>query len=593
MTSLFRIHCTRTSTPAYPFGKWARGVVFCVIAGALCGWALVLAVNASYPCQWPSEWDTLRDVGMAQSILDGRYPEDPILLGETLWYNPLTGAIIALAHVLSGLPLYRLSIVIGPYVNLLAPVGIVVLLATLFGRVAALAGLCVLLFAKDPQLPFWVQASYSPWLLAPLYSLGLLFLTLTAYYQGLKTGSLRRHLLAGLLLGITFMAHTAPALVAGGTMSLMLLIETSLSWRRKHEPDANTTLTTQLSRPLLQLPAYFLSLLAVAFIISLPYTWSILLNYRFHVYNPFPSLYAADYVSLEQLPNRLREALNWRNALAIAGVGSLLARRRDAAARFALCWAAVVVLFAVQHYLWQALLARGVVWPSFVPGHHAAIHLSAMRAVLFAAGATALGAAAISGAGAALCAYFGRPPSTAATTMMRYGGATAAAIGAGLALYSANPLSARVDFQAPDAALYHQFHEQGIPMYQWILENTAPDSVFLCEEEVSGMTVVMPAARKIVAPMLLYSNPYVSPEPLFDKQRILFDAIEDGDRATLCDEARHYPSLYLLTREDGVYARHRQVKRLFDKAHSAGGLVVWRMHPCQETSHTESNQTTP
>ena len=171
--------------------------------------------------------------------------------------------------------------------------------------------------------------------------------------------------------------------------------------------------------------------------------------------------------------------------------------------------------------------------------------------------------------------------------------AAIAKIGAGLALYIANPLSARVDFQAPDAALYHQFHEQGIPMYHWILENTAPDSVFLCEEEVLGMTVVMPAARKIVAPMLLYSNPYVPPEPLFDKQRILFAAIEDGDREALCDEARHYPSLYLLTREDGVYARQKQVKTLFDKAHSAGGLAVWRMHPCQEASHTKNAQAVP
>ncbi len=595
MNSLYTItrSCTRGQTPRFlPSVVW---VVFVLAVGLVCGWSLVLAVRASTPCQWPAEWDTLRDISMAQTMLDGRYPEDPILLGETLWYNPLTGALIGLWSRLARVPLHRAAILMGPYVNLLTPLGIVVLLTLLFGRAAALAGLCVVLFAKDPQVPFWVNAAYSPWLLAPLYSLGLLFFLLATYHRALITRSFRLHVLAGLLLGLVFTAHTAPALVAGTTMLLTLLVELYLLWRRtlanNTEGDADSappSPTAQTKNTLWRLPCYFCVLLVIAFVVSLPYTWSILWNYRFQVHNPFPSLFAVDYVSLAQMPDRLREAVNWRNALALVGVGALVMRwRRDTAARLILCWTVAAAAFTVQHYLWQALLARGIVWTAFVPGHHAAIHLSAVRAVLFAVGTTTVGAAAGRGIVHAWGTITDLAAWASAKAQAEHIGAACAAVCAGLALYCANPLTTRVDFQPPDAALYHEYHEQGIPMYQWILEHTETDAVFLCEEEALGMTVVMPAARNLVAPMLLYCNPYVNPAPLFDAKRALLDVIEQGDSTAFCEQARQYPVLYLLTRADNTLLQHTQFDALFEKAHSAGGLVAWRARPCPEKNEAE------
>ena len=67
-------------------GRRTRGNIAAVIlpslvAGVLLGWSLILAWNAVEPCQVSREWDILRDMGIAQSILDGRYPEDPVLAG--------------------------------------------------------------------------------------------------------------------------------------------------------------------------------------------------------------------------------------------------------------------------------------------------------------------------------------------------------------------------------------------------------------------------------------------------------------------------------------------------------------------------------
>ncbi|MCK5861944.1 MAG: hypothetical protein KAH38_05635, partial [Candidatus Hydrogenedentes bacterium] len=523
---------------------WLENILVFITVGALCGFSLSAAILASHECQWPAEWDTLRDMGMAQTLLDGNYPADPILSDETLWYNPLTGALIATASRILDLPLNLTSIAIGPYVNLLAPLGIAVLLALLFGRAAAIAGVCAVLFAKDPQTSFWVNACYSPWLLAPLYSLGLFFLTLTTCYYATAKRSFIGHLAAGLLLGITFMTHTAPALIIGGVLVLTLCVETPVRWckNRKVCPCDTPPLKKQ-DRQLWRLPLYFFILLAAAFITSLPYTWSILRHYHFNVENPFPSLFAADYVTLAQLPDRLREAVNWRNALALAGTVVLLSRcRRSAGARFVLYWLLVVLAFTCQHYVWQALLSRGIVLTAFVPGHHAAIHLSAVRAVLFAVGASTLGAQTLQLLHRPLTWKYG----DAGKETLRRTGALSGVLLAGLILYLANPLSTRVDFITPDRALYHEFHEQNIPMYQWILENTAPSAVFLCEEESIGMTVVMPTGRKLAAVMLLYSNPYVPVAPLFEAQEKLFDAIERGDKDTFCQWAKEYPSLYLL-----------------------------------------------
>lgn len=556
------------------FATLVGNTFFVLCVCLLCGWVLSYAVNASRQCLWPAEWDTLRDISMAQTILDGHYPDDPILSGETLWYNPLTGIIIAVAGHISGVPLNEASIALGPYVNLLAPLGLAFLLWCFFGRSAALAGLCMILFAKEPQTPFWVNACYSPWLLAPLYSLGLFCLTLVAYWYAVKKKRLRWYCVAGILLGITFMAHTAPALVVGGVIVLTTIIETGLLWFRKRKTTGTEYDSTAAPW---RIAFHVLVLLLVAFVISLPYTWSILWHYHFKVQNPYPSLFAADYVSLSNLPDRLRESLNWKNLVALAGTVALVRKsRKNMTARFVLCWIFVAIAFLIQHYLWQFLLTKNIVLTAFVPAHHAAIHLSAVRAVVFAVGIITLGQA------IAILLLRLAPGNLSVTTqqVLRQGSIVILVILSGVILYRTHPLTSRADFIVPDRALYHEFHELGIPMYQWILENTTSDAVFLCDEESIGMTVVMPAGRKLVSAMLLYSNPYVPFGPLFETQKNLLEAIKNGDRETFCQLAKQYPVLYLLVKQKKSQENHKKYEKIFEDPHQAGNLVVWRAKAC-------------
>lgn len=553
---------------------------FCLIVAGMLGFSLVRAVGATIQVEWPPEWDILRDFGTAQSFLEGRYPEDPILAGKTLWYNPLTGAMLALFHLVSGISVPRLGILLGPYLNLLTPLGFVVLLACLFGRSAALAGLCVVLYAKTPASPFWVQLSYSPWLMAPLYAPGLMFLALAAFFFAVRRRSAAGHVLAGGLLGITFMAHTAPAVTAGGTMLLLCIFEAVRLWRNSPagKEDGGSGGPGNAGEAVVVVRQFAL-LLLTAFIVSLPYTWSILWNYGFRVRNPYPSLFAVDYVLLERLPARLLEGMNWRNGFALLGFLVLL-RRRDLPSLVVLLWTVTVALFMAQHYAVQSLVEwNNTLLPGFAPGHHWAIQWSAARAALFAVGITAAG----SGAASLLCRLWNRSFKTVPERSFRAArgvGAFVAACLAGGLLYFAHPLTTRMDFQQPDLAGYRQFHGRHIPMYEWILKNTPPDAVFLCREDSVAMTVVMPAARKLMFPMLIYSNPFVDTGPLGHDNAKVYDALQRADRDAFCGEASRYAALYLLLKEEEAPVSAEDSLPFFTEVHRAGGLVALKAEAC-------------
>jgi len=549
---------------------------------ALLGFSVSRAVMATQECLWPIGWDALRDVSMGQVMLDGRYPEDPILLNETLWYNPLTGAILALGQKFSGISMPRLNVLIGPFVNLLAPLGLTVLTACLFGRAAALAGLCLVLFGRSPLVPVWVYFSYMPWLMASLYATGLMLVLLALYYNAVMHRSYLRHVAAGLLLGIVFMAHTSAAVVAGGTMLLYVVWEGMRFFRSRVSPCRSVNRVscpeaTEARRTALS----FALLLAVAFMASLPYTWSILWNYQFQVRNPAPSLFALDYVLLGQLPDRIREAVNWRNGFAAFGFFSLL-YRRNRGDRLVVCWMLTVCLLLIQHYVWQLLENHYAIrLAGIIPGHHGSIHLTAVRAVLFGVGIVSASGLLVRIA----CHFrsiFGEALSPASFSVpLQITRFTAACI-AGILLYSAHPLTTHPDFQPPDMTLYHKYHQRGIPMYEWIMKHTAPDAVFMCNEDDIAMRIVMPAARKLLFPPYIYSNPFVDPGPLSYHNRLLVESVSENNGAAFCEEKSNYSEVYLILREEDLAADTVPHTTLFSEVFRGEGLVLLKARPCEE-----------
>ncbi len=509
----------------------------------------------------PREWDVLRDISIAQSLEDGAYPEDPSLSGEVSWYNPLTGMLLASVRSLNGQSLMRIAVMAGPFVNILAPAAFYLLVALLFGHSAALAGLCLFLFGKEGTSPSHWTCAYTPWLLAPVYSTGLLFLTLALFKKALEKKTAGYFIMAGLLLGITFLAHTAPAVIAGATMTLLTIVEMYRAVRRDGLPGEARRLAACL----------FMSL-CIAFFVSLPYTGPILWRYQFQVRNPWPSLYASQNVELQNLTEQIWNSCSLRNLIALLGIVGLFPGRSRLEVRLLTCWCLVVCTLMVQQYVWQALRLNGIILPSIVPGHHAAIHLAAVRNVLFGTGILFLGKW--------VYRFF-----ACTTSRIKTSGSvrlslesfciwTMAAL-AGLCLYVANPYSRRVDFQPPGGTAHHDLYERHVPMYEWIRDNIPPEAVILCPDETLGINVVMPSGRKLVNPMLLYFNPYVDRGPKTLRQEALLDALNTGNKAALCEQSKDYSMLLLLLDEPVD-----KTPPFSTELHRAGGSVLFEIHTC-------------
>jgi len=544
-----------------------------LLALAMTGYCLMFALRTTAGVQWPHEWDAFRDIGAAQTMLDGRYPEDTILPGRTLWYNPLTAACNAAFSAATGVPLPRANVLLGPWLQLLTPAGFFVLVWVLFGRWAAVLALAAFLFGKTSNIPAWNCATYSPWLFAPVFAQGFFYFTLAGFVLVRRKCPKSRagHALVGLLLGLTFMAHTAPAVNAGG---IIAVVSSVAAWRALRGGGVRAA-WREAAEPLLVL-------LAVAFVTSLPFTWSILRDYHFHVRNPWPGLYASAYVELAQFPERVREAVNWKNLFVLAGAAAVLARtdwRRAALVPFT--WMALSALFLAQNYAAQALLRRGVVMTTLVPGHHAAIYLSAVHWVFFGAGAAALA----QGAARLLLRAAGRGDTEnnggAPAVLTRAACCTAVLAAIIAVLFAQRPYR-----DWPEMGITHnrgeyaRLYESKEAMYRWILQNTTPDAVFLTDkDDPVGLQVVMPTARKLAGAMLLYLNPYVDVQPMLGDQNTMLQAMRDGDSAAFYEAAKRRGITHFLGRDKDPGGNPAPAPKFFREVFRAGGLVAYEPVP--------------
>jgi len=162
-----------------------------------------------------------------------RYPADVNYGGEKPWYNPFTGALVALASWgFSWRPPHVLDVRLGPYLNLLVPGQLSSCSADGFRKVGLR---CfhwrLFLFHASTldggQRVTSMAASYSPWLFAPHLSLAWFFFTLLPLFHRIEYatgigGSLATGIM---LLGITFLRHTWPAVVLGITIGVRTTAE--------------------------------------------------------------------------------------------------------------------------------------------------------------------------------------------------------------------------------------------------------------------------------------------------------------------------------------------------------------------------------
>src|SRR4051812_3369018 len=81
--------------------------LFDFMAALVCFAAWLPAWQSTRDLQWPCENDLFRDMGAAQSILDGQGGADPAYFDERWWYNPLCPALVGILSRILSVPLHQ------------------------------------------------------------------------------------------------------------------------------------------------------------------------------------------------------------------------------------------------------------------------------------------------------------------------------------------------------------------------------------------------------------------------------------------------------------------------------------------------------
>jgi hypothetical protein len=467
---------------------------------------------ATHDLDWPYDYDLYRDAAIAQTIIDGRFPADTYYAGEQNWYNPLAPAIIGGIARVSGLAPAQVYARQGAVIALAISLAIFALAVALFGRWAGLASLFAFLFLGPIDVPAWAAPSYSPWLFANLVSLVPFALTLIVALRARETARFRTWAISGVLLGMTFLAHTATAILAG----CIVLV---LGWDRRKPR------TVAFRWGLVLLPA---------FIVSAPLLISILWHYGLQIKNSAPQNFIWSENELHQLPDLLKRALNFRNAIAFAGFFMLWASRRMTAARIVFVpWLAVCVLMLGYGYARQLWPTAQL--PGLVPPFHWLFHLRLAGALLLGYGI-----------------YRGVVAWTSLVAGVLKVPVPAALVAAFLTLLLAQHwrFAQRHDFRAARQLALENAAKVGFTeTSSWLRHESASDAVVLASP-LDALTLLGNAARKTVVIDQSFSNPYVLYEPRAAAATDMYKSLADHDRGSFLETAAKYHVSYVLLGPD-------------------------------------------
>jgi len=512
----------------YPLKSMAlngNSLTFWVAMVILCAPPLYLGVSTTGALEWPLDIDLFRDIAQAQTIADGAALDDPFYLGERIWYNPLVSTIVAAGSFLSELPVPKLYTTMGAWLNLLIPISFALLVRGLFGGIAAVAATFDFLYLRNSADPSWASATYSPWLYASSVAQIGFYAAAFLYWRALERPQINRFILPGVLFGLVFLAHTAPAVVMIGTflvISTIRLVQSNRSDRRKII--AGITLAS-----------------GVAILIASPFLFSIIWHYGLQVQNPVPMQWTW---TLARDLEGLASQVGWETGVSLAVLAIWLAAAvRTAAPRgsmLVIAWLLTACLILAYDFFGAP---RGL--PMIVPRHHSLLYIKAAESVLV---------------GWAVARAFEVWPGT---KFSRPRAAFALAFVA-LAVALALPSYRQRDAFLPEkqAATKRTNRPFQVEAYEWLRQHTGRDDVVLASNDVA-LTVVGTAGVKTVAVHSAFSNPYVSWKPRVFAQEAMFEALERGDFASFRSRAARYNVSYVLrVKTDGEWLPDQELPEL-------------------------------
>jgi hypothetical protein len=466
----------------------------------------------------PADWDSFRDIGYVQALLDGNWLGDPLYGGEVRFYSPLMHVITAAAVWVTGIPPMTWWVQASPWFNLLAPLAFFDMNRRLFDLPTAAFSTVIFTLFNGLFAPPWIAAGYTPWPFICSMALPLFFAGVSVVYKYGESTRLEHAALTGALLGLIFLAHPYPAILLTA-----ILVATSLA-----------------KKGLASKTVVWLATAAfVEFLLALLVLGPLFIKYHLHTLNYAPAFWF-DPISIFDISSWglgvQRLGLLVYNGLGflLVFVGLLLHRRAPhvdlRTATILLTWIGVCAVLLLRHYACTFVGNEPFVCRiSLVPVHHSHFYLQAAWACLW---------------GFVLC--------TAVRWLSRFLGSRAwsppvvltavVVVACGIVLATAflfkHVVHRTYDFSSRQLALSSSDHFDR-SAYHWILKNSGPRDLFVTEEaaneqEADRAFTVMATGRRLVSIPISFSNPYVDWNERDARRRRYLSALTDSVRG-ICD----------------------------------------------------------
>ncbi len=537
-----------------------------MILALMCIFVFNQGVSATRDLTWPGDLDLFRDISQAQTIADGNFLGDPQYLNETLWYNPLTPSIVAVASRILAQPIPSLYVRLGAYLNLLAPIAFFVLIALLFDRwTAVIATFAFLFIAPATNEPSWALGTYSPWLFSANFAQGIFYVAVALYLKARSTNKRRWYVLAGLSWGLTFLAHTAPAIILG----LIITI---------------TTLWTMVRR----LPAWpvvrsigvnFAMMIGLALLVSAPLIYSIWGRYHLQVLNPAPSNWAYEPLTLRNIDVFFKANFIDRPVFLVVVMVGLISlvrvkvKRREAGS--VLLWLSITIIALVYSYIRQLLKRNNIVWPNVVPAFHFLFYFRIAQSILFGCGLFAIVHAAVD--------LLNRFVLSKRSVSWQFIGGRIIEPAILIVVLTLMFVPIYPDYLNSDDLVGQRLDAQKaaeaidtVAAYQWLRDFTQPGDVMLAKDTL-GTYVVAPAGRKLVAADSYFTNPYVDWQARNADRDAMFTALRTNDSSSFTALADKYQATYVVAAGALVQSIDAAGAQLVHKEFSSGAISIYRI----------------
>ena len=488
--------------------RWLVIVAFCVV------WAAAIApgVLATRGLQWPTDQDNFRDIAAAQSLLDRHAIVDPFYAHEAAWYSPLVPALVALTASISHAPVPRAFVTLGPWLNALVPLVLFLAASALVGESSALLAVSLFLFAQAAPPP-WASSSYSPWLFPSVTAQALGYAAIAACLGTLRRPTVLRALMLGVLLGVTFLAHPAPALVVAAVVTLTAL--QSLRERGRERALA------------------FVVTVASAALVVAPLLVPIATRYGFRVLNDEPARWLYWVAEPAAIAAACRDHAGLTAVLVVlasAGAYRVWSLRDRSARPMFVAWG----IAAAGLFSYALIAERDLRLPALVPVFHFYFALQVWLSILCGAGLATLiafGSRALPWRRSGLAGTLGCVVAALAIAAVRYPD------------YLRRPAFTTAA-EGPRGEGAQRKEDRA---YAWLRRYTGETDVFLASDR-DALTVVGPAGRHVICVGPSYASPYVDTARRARARDRMFDALAAGDRSAFAALAREFEVSYIVIR---------------------------------------------